>query len=167
MTTQAQDRYLDFLVDQSSERLNRLLIFSFANENDQKSYKWYYLLTIEIKDHNVKIDGRNVFDQPVKNDLRIYKNIRKIATGQGDDYTTGCSLDYPYFEKYYKLIAIDLSKLSKQQKLDADPKAIQQIKFTGNLEEDNTTMFFIIAEAKETVLDFSEGTVKVFNFILT
>ena len=66
------------------------------------------------------INGRDFFDQPIKNDLKAYDNIRKIATGQGDDYTTGCLLDYPYFKRYYKLIAIDLSK---QQKLEADPKA--------------------------------------------
>ena len=81
-----------------------------------------------------------------KNDLRTYDNIRKIATGQGDDYTTGCFLDYSYFKENYKLIAIDLSK---QQNLDADPKAIQQINFIGNLEEDNATMFFIIKEVKK------------------
>ena len=105
------------------------------------------------------IDVRNFFDQPIKNDLKTYNKIRKIAVGQGDDYTTGCLLDYPYFKKYYKLIAIDLSK---QQKLDADPKAIQQINFTGNLDRaEGSTMFFIIEEAKETVLDFSKGTVKV------
>ena len=62
------------------------------------------------------IDVRNFFDQPIKNDLKTYNKIRKIAMGQGDDYTTGCLLDYPYFKKYYKLIAIDLSK---QEKLDA------------------------------------------------
>ena len=91
--------------------------------------------------------------------MKTYDNITKIATGQGDDYTTGCLLDYPYFKIYYKLIAIDLSK---QQKLDADPKAIQQINFTGNLDRaEGSTMFFIIEEAKETVLDFSKGTVKV------
>ena len=67
------------------------------------------------------IDGRNLFDHPINNDLKTYDNIRKIATGQGDNYTTGCLLDYPYFKKYYNLIAIDLSK---QQKLDVDPKAI-------------------------------------------
>ena len=105
------------------------------------------------------IDGRNFFDQPIKNDLKTYDNIRKIATGQGDDCTIGCLLDYPYFKKYYKLIAIDLSK---QQKLDADPKAIQQINFTENLDRDEgTTIFFITEEAKETVLDFSKGTVEV------
>ena len=65
------------------------------------------------------IDGRNFFDQPIKDDLKTYDNIRKIATGQDDDYTTGCLLDHLYLEKYYKSVAIDLSK---QQKLDADPK---------------------------------------------
>ena len=105
------------------------------------------------------IDGRNFFDQPINSMNKTYENIRKIATGQGDDYTTGCLLDYTYFKKYYKMIAVDLSK---QQALDADPKAIQQINFTANLDRaGNTTMFFIIEEAKETVLDFSQGTVKV------
>ena len=86
------------------------------------------------------IHGRNFFDQPIKNDLQTYYNIWKIATGQGDDYITGCLLDYTYFEKY-KLIAIDLSK---QQKLDSDPKAMQQINVTGNLTRaDSATVFFI------------------------
>ena len=86
------------------------------------------------------IHGRNFFDQPIKNDLQTYYNIWKIATGQGDDYITGCLLDYTYFEKY-KLIATDLSK---QQKLDSDPKAMQQINFTGNLTRaDSATVFFI------------------------
>ena len=82
-----------------------------------------------------------------------HENIRKIATGKGDDYTTGCLLDYSYFKENYKMITINLSK---QHALDSDPRAIQQINFTTN-----TKMLFIIEEAKETVLDFSEGTVKV------
>ena len=82
-----------------------------------------------------------------------------MATGQGDDYPTGCLLDYHYFKNYYKMVAIDLSK---QEALDADPKAIQQINFTANLDRGgNTTMFFIIEETKETTLDFSQRTVKV------
>ena len=87
------------------------------------------LLKVEIKDYNVKIDGRNFFDQPIHNDVKTYENIRKFATGQGDDYTTGCLLDYPYFKENYIMIAIDLSK---QQALDGDPKAIQKIDFTAN-----------------------------------
>ena len=90
--------------------------------------------------------------------MRIYDNIRKIATGQGDDYTTGCLLYYPSFKDHYKMIAIDLSK---QQALDADPKPIQQNNFTRNLNRSGgAAMFFIIEEAKETILDFSQGTVR-------
>ena len=77
------------------------------------------------------IDGKNSFDQPINSMTKTYKNIRKIATGQGDDYTTGCLLDYSYFKENYKMIAIDLSK---QQALDADPRAIQQINCTANLD---------------------------------
>ena len=119
-----------------------------------------------MNDYKVVIDGINFFDQPIKSDLETYGNIRNSATGQGDDYTTGCLQDYPYFKKYYKLIAIDWSE---KQKLDADPKAIQQINFTGNLTRgEGALMFFIIEEAKETVLDFSKGTVEVlwFYFVL-
>ena len=87
------------------------------------------------------------------------ETLEKIATGERDDYTTGCLLDYSYFQNHYKMIAIDLSK---QQALDADPKAIQEINFTANLDrEGNTTMFFIIEETKETVLDSPQGIVKV------
>ena len=88
-----------------------------------------------------------------------YENIRKVATGQGDHYTTGCLSDYTCFKKCYKMIAIDLSK---QQALDADPKAIQQINFTANLDRAGNTRFYIILEeTKETVFEFSQGTVNV------
>ena len=105
------------------------------------------------------IDGKNLFDQPIKNDKVTYENIRKIATGQGDDYTTGCLLDYSYFKDHYKMIAIDLSK---QQALDADPRAIQQINFTANLDRaENTRIYLILEEEKENIFEFSQGTVKV------
>ena len=107
------------------------------------------------------IDGQNLFDQLVKNDLRAYDNIQKIATGQGDDYTTYCLSDYNYFNRNYKIIAIDLRK---QQALDTDPKAIQQINLTVNVAQDpntNATMFFIIEESKKAILDFSQATVRV------
>ena len=100
------------------------------------------------------IDGKNFFDQPVNSMAKTYEDIRKLTIGQGADYTTGCLLDYSYFKNHHKMIAIDLSK---QQVLDADPRAIQQINFTANLERaGNTTMFFTIEEAKKTVLDFSK-----------
>ena len=105
------------------------------------------------------INGENVFDQPIKNNKVTYENIRKIVTGQGDYYATGCLLDYQYIKDYYKMIAVDLSK---QQALDADRRAIQQINFTANLDRaGNTRIYFILGEAKETILDFSQGTVKV------
>ena len=105
------------------------------------------------------INGENSFDQPIKNNKVRYENIRKIATSQGYDYTTGCLLDYQYFKDYYKMIAVDLSK---QQALDADLRAIQQINFTANLDRaGNTRFYFILQEAKETILEFSQGTVKV------
>ena len=87
----------------------------FENTTDRTADIKYYLPTVEIKDYNIMIDGQN---------------IRRIATGQGDDCTTSCLLDYDYLNKYYKMIVIELSK---QQSLDADPKAIQQSNFAGNL----------------------------------
>ena len=90
--------------------------------------------------------------------IKQHENIRKITIGQGDDYTTGCLLDYNYFKKYYKMIAVDLRK---QQVLDADSKAIQQINFTENLNRANTTFYFILEEEKETDFEFSQGAVNV------
>ena len=105
------------------------------------------------------INGEKVFDQPIKNKKITYDNIRKIATGYGDDCTIGCLLDYPYFIETYKMIAVDLSK---QKALDFDPQAIQQINFTAKLDRaGNTRVYFILEEAKETVLDFSQGIAKV------
>ena len=105
------------------------------------------------------IDGKNFLGQPISSMTKTYENIRKITTGQGDDYTTGCLLDHSYFKDHYKMIAIDLSK---QQTLDANERAIQQINLTANLEIDqNATMFLITEQAKETVFEFSQGTVKV------
>ena len=85
----------------------------------------YFLPKIEIEDNKFMIDGPEFFDEPAKNDMKTYENVRKVIIGQGDDYTSGCLLDYPYFKENYKLIALDLTK---QQEVDADPKAIQQIK---------------------------------------
>ena len=99
------------------------------------------------------IDGKNFFDQPVKNNKVTYENIRKIATGQGDDYTTGCLIDDTYFKDYNKMIVVDLSK---QQALDVDPKAIQQTDYAANLDRArNSRIYFILEEANKTVLDFS------------
>ena len=105
------------------------------------------------------VDEKMLFDKPVKNNKVTYENIRNIATGQGDNQATGCLLDYIYFKNQYKIILVDLSQ---QQALDADPKIIQQINFIANLDrEGNTRIYFILEGAKETVLEFSQGTAKV------
>ena len=114
---------------------------------------------MQIKDYNVVTDGRNFFDRSIRKYLEIYDNIGQRVIGQGNEYTTGCLLDYPYFKKYYKLFTIDLRK---QQKLDADPKAIQQINFNGNLtRQEDARIYFIIEKAKETVLNFPKRTAKL------
>ena len=120
------------MVEPSFQGVNRLFVLAYENDTQRTSAKGYYLPNLEIKDY-IMINGEKFFDQPIKDNKVTYENIRKIATGQGDDYTTGYLLDYPYFKESYKLIAVDLSK---QQTLDADPRAIQQIKFTGILDRD-------------------------------
>ena len=118
----AQNPKLNHLIEPSFQGVNGLFVLAFENDDQRISNKRYYLKNVEIKDYNLMIDGKNFFDQPINSNLKTYDNIRKIATGKGDDYTTGCLLDYVYFKNYYKMIVIDLSK---QQALDADPKAIQ------------------------------------------
>ena len=155
----AQNSNLNHLIEPSFQGVNRIFVLTFENDDHRTSDERYYLPTLKIKDYNIMINGENFFDQPVKNNKVTYDNIRKIAIGYGDDCTTGCLLDYPYFTDTYKMIAVDLSK---QQALDADPRAIQQINFTANLDRaGNTRVYFILEETKETILDFSQGTVKV------
>ena len=84
------NQYLDFLIDPSVQGVNTLFVLSFENECDRKVHTGYYLPKVEIKDYSVIIDGKNVMDQPVKNNIRTYDNIRKVSTGQRDDFTTGC-----------------------------------------------------------------------------
>ena len=152
----AQNPNLNHLVEPSFKGVNRLFVLAFENDTQRTSAKGYYLPNVETKDYNVMINGENVFDQPIKNNKVTYENIIKIATGQGDDYTTGCLLDYPYFKDSYKMIAIDLSK---QQILNSgDPRGIQQINFTANLDRaGNRRIYIILEEAKETILNFAQG----------
>ena len=155
----AQNPNLNNLIEPSFQGVNRLFVLAFENDEDRTDHEKSYLPTVQKKDYNIMINGENFFDQPITNNKVTYENIRKIATGQGDDYTTGCLLDYPYFLDTYKMIAVDLSK---QQALDSDPRAIEQINFTAILDRDgNTRVYFILEEAKETILEFSQRTVKV------
>ena len=90
----AQNPNLNHLVEPSFQGVNRLFVLAFENYTQRTSHSGYYLPNVEIKNYNVMINGENFFDQPIKNNKVTYENIRKIATGQGDDYTTGCLLDY-------------------------------------------------------------------------
>ena len=126
---------------------------AFENDAQRTSAKGYYLSNVELKSYNIMINGKNFFDQPLKDNKVTYENILKNATVQADDSTTGCYLEYPYFKESYKMTALDLSK---QQILTANPRANQQINFTGNLNRaGNTRIYFILEEARKTKLDFS------------
>ena len=107
---QERNQCLDFLIDPGFRGVNKHFVLSFENNDGWTSHARCYLPAVEIKNYNIMINGRNFFDKPVKSNLITYDNIQKIATGQGDDYTTGYLLDYTYFKEYYKMIAIDLSK---------------------------------------------------------
>ena len=115
-----------------------------------------------MENYNIEIDGRNFHDLPINDLIKQYDEIRKISTGQGDDYTTGCLLDFSYFEKKYRLIAADLST---QKVLDADLRSIQQIIFTGRIKATvaniRVIIYYILENSKETKLEFSKGTTKV------
>ena len=100
---------------------------------------------MKIKNYSIEIAGRNFYDQSINDSIQQYEEIRKISAGQGDDYTTGCLLDYVYFENDFRLITADLSK---QKALDADPKAIQQIIFTGEVVDEALTIFNILEKSK-------------------
>ena len=147
------------MVEPSFQGVNRPFVLAFENDAQRTSHSNYYLPNVELKNYNVMIDGKHFFDQPTKDNKVTYENVRKIATAQGDDYTTGCLLDYPYFKDNYKMNAVDLSK---QNDLEANPRKNQQITFTENLDRaDYIRIYFILEEAKETKLEFPQGTVKV------
>ena len=123
----------------------------------RNSHTKYFLPRVNITNYNVLIDGRNFYDQPINDLVKQYDEIRKTATGQGDDYTTGCLLDHQYFKDEYNLIA---AHLSKQKELDADSRAIQLIQFYGILKT-NSQISTVLEKSKETMLEFYKGTAKV------
>ena len=99
VTIQVSNLYLDFLIDPSFLEVDRFFLLS-ENEGYRIIHTGYYIPKVELNAYNVMTDRQKLFDQPVKNDMRTYDNIRQIATGQGVDNTTGCLLDYPYFKKH-------------------------------------------------------------------
>ena len=164
-----------FALDAAFQGVNRLFVLAFEdtradeaadapapqnlalNRVIRTSYRKYFVPRVDIRSYNVLIDVRNFYDQPINDSIRKYGEIRKIATGKGDNYATGCLLDYDYFKKNYQLIAVDLSK---QGELDAHPEAIQQIKFIGMLKT-RSNVFTILEKSKETTLEFYKGTAKL------
>ena len=154
MSIQPQNNNLNYLIDPTFTSVNRLFVLSFPRNNNTDSryfFSNYYLPKVKVNDFNVLIDGKSFFDLPVKNDEEAYEKI--IDMSNNSDYTTGNFLDYAYYKKHYRLIAIDLSKQTKLK----DP---QQINFIGKLlKNTGATMFFIIEKSEETPFNFTQNSV--------
>ena len=162
-----QQTNLDFFLNQILlEFFVGVLVYTNQDVASRKfKAKRYYFPKGIIDNYNVIINGKNFYDQTIDSDIKRYEEIRKLKTWQGEDYTTGCLLDYEYVKKHYRLTAVDLSG---QRELDADPKAIQQIELVGQLkklnDDDNVESMFILKileKIKEARLKFSQGSVTV------
>ena len=121
-----EEKYIRELLDSSCQGVKRLFVLAYDNTagNNQVSvgsYKKYFRPRVKIENYDIEINGRKFYDQPINDSIKQYDEIRRISTRQGDDYTTGCLLDFGYFENNYRLIPVDLSK---QKALDADSRAI-------------------------------------------
>ena len=155
MTNQTKINNLNYLIDPTFNKVNRLLVLSFENEEDRTSFSKYYTPKVEIKEFNVLIHGKSFFDVPVKNKEEAYEKIIDIS--KNNDYTAGNLLDYEYFSKHYKLIAIDLSKQTELE----NPNLKQQVNFIGKHEADEATMFFTIEKSEETTFECSQNSVSI------
>ena len=151
MTTEAVNNNLNILIDPTFTNVNRLFVLPYQNADDRQSFSQFYLPNVMVKDYNVIIDKLSFFDLPIKTKEEAYEKI--IDIGRNNEYATGNLLDYDYFKKYYKLIAIDLSK---QQVLQENEDLIQQINFIGKLEE-AANVFIIIEKKENTILEFSQN----------
>ena len=156
MTMEAINNNLNILIDPTFTNVNRLFVLAYQNVDDRQSYDEFYLPKVMIKDYNVIIDKLAFFDLPIKTEEEeAYEKIIDIS--RNNEYTTGNLLDYDYFKKYYKLIAIDLSK---QQILQENEDLIQQINFIGRLTE-AANVFIIIEKKEKTILEFSQNLANV------
>ena len=148
-------------LDPSFQGVNRLFVMAYNRENGQpirNGQRKYYLVRIDLEKYNVIIDGRSFYDNPIESDIEKYRELKKVMIGKGEDYTTGSLLDFNYFDKHYKLVAVDLRK---QKELHADPRAIQQIELKCMLGT-NSSIYWVLEKSKETILEFYKGTVKVY-----
>ena len=155
MTNQTKTNHLNHLIVSTFTKVNRLFLLSFKNKEDRTSFSKYYVPKVEVKDFNVLIDGKSFFDVPIKDKEEAYEKI--VSIGKNNDHTTNNLLDYEYFSKYYKLIAIDLSK---QIELE-NPDFRQQVNFIGKLENDKVTMFLITEKPEETTFEFLQNSVRI------
>ena len=155
MTNQTKTNHLNYLIDPTFTKVNRLFVLSFENEEGRTSFSKYYVPKVEIKNFNMLIDGKSFFEVPVKNKEEAYEKIMTIS--KNNDYTTGNLLDHEDFSKHYKLIAINLSK---QIELE-NPDLRQLINFIGKLEDNKTRMFLIIEESEEITFEFSQNFVSI------
>ena len=140
-------------LDPSFQGVNGLFVMAYNRVDGQPTRdnrRKYYLPRTSLNKYNVIIDGRNFYDNPIESDIEKYRELKKVMIGKGEDYTTGSLLDYNYFDKHYKLVAVDLSK---QKELDTDPTAIQQIEFKYMLGT-NSTIYWVLEKSKETMLEF-------------
>ena len=155
MTTEAINNNLNILIDPTFTNVNRLFVLVYQNVDDRQSYDEFYLPKFMVKDYNVIIDKLAFFDLPIKTEEEAYEKIIDIS--RNNEYTTGNLLDYDYFKKYYKLIAIDLSK---QQVLQENEDLIHQINIIGRLTE-AANVFIIIEKKEKTILEFSQNLANV------
>ena len=155
MTTEAVNNNLNILVDPTFINVNRLFVLAYQNADDRQSFSQFYLPKVMVKDYNVIIDKLAFFDLLIKTEEEAYEKIIDIS--RNNEYTTGNLLDYDYFKKYCKLIAIDLSK---QQVLQENENLIQQINFIGRLTE-AANVFIIIEKKENTILEFSQNFANV------
>ena len=168
IAAQNEEKYIRERLDASCQGVKRLFVLAYDNAsgNTQVSidcFKKYFPPGVKIENCNIEIDGRNFYDQLINGSIKQYGEIRKKSTGQDDEYTIGCLLDFAYFEKKkYRLIAADLSK---QKALEAGPRAIQQIIFTGKVksasQNKRVIIYYILEQSKETMLELAKGTAKV------
>ena len=167
ITNANDEEYKRELLDSSYQRVKRLFFLAYDNtEGDNlvsvDSFKKSFLPTVKMQNYNIEIDGRNFKDQSINDSVKKYDKFGKVWTGQSDNYTTGCLLDFTYFKNIYRLNAADLSK---QKALDGDSRAIQQIIFTGNIKQkaENTKViiYYFLEKSKERSLKFSKRTRKV------
>ena len=155
MTTEGVNNNLIILIDPTFTNVNRLFVLAYQTANDRQSHSQFYLPRVMVKDFNVIIDKLAFFDLPIKTEEEAYEKIIDIS--RNNEYTTGNLLDYDYFKKYYKLIAIDLSK---QQVLQENENLIQQINFIGKLAE-AANVLIIIEKKENTILEFSQNLANV------